>query len=281
MLREFVNVLGEVPFCNEKVKWHCVRWQSKGWCSNGIGLGQKIQTGSVGGHCPEDVFERSVTLYRRQVISAAVSIHFENVTGRSKTTTRTKTLLRYDHSKWRNRLRWPERIVYVSVWLGIYYRFDRIFQHLSLFFPSPSVHLILRSIPFPELLSVSQSDEYEKESWQLNETEKSIAIENLRQKGNQLYKEKNFDEAEKSYRNALGMVEQLILKWVSLFYSMRLTHSTQTEFDREKPNDEEWLDLIKVKIPILLNYAQCRLLDKDYYAVIEHCTEVLKHEPSK
>lgn len=55
-------------------------------------------------------------------------------------------------------------------------------------------------------------DEYEKESWQLNETEKSIAIENLRVKGNQLYKEKNYTEAEKSYRNALGMVEQLILK---------------------------------------------------------------------
>lgn len=31
----------------------------------------------------------------------------------------------------------------------------------------------------------------------------------------------------------------------------------------------------------MLNYAQCRLLDKDYYAVIEHCSEVLKHEPSK
>ncbi|KAJ6638237.1 AH receptor-interacting protein [Pseudolycoriella hygida] len=110
-----------------------------------------------------------------------------------------------------------------------------------------------------ELLSVSQADEYEKESWQLNESEKSIAIEQLRLKGNQFYKEKNYTEAEQSYRNALGMVEQLILK--------------------EKPHDEEWLELIKVKIPILLNYAQCRLLDKDYYAVIEHCTEVLKHEP--
>lgn len=63
-----------------------------------------------------------------------------------------------------------------------------------------------------ELLSVSQADEYEKESWQLNESEKVIAIEDLRVKGNQLYKEKNYAEAEKSYRNALGMVEQLILK---------------------------------------------------------------------
>lgn len=29
-------------------------------------------------------------------------------------------------------------------------------------------------------------------------------------------------------------------------------------------------------MPLLLNYAQCRLLAKDYYAVIEHCNEVLK-----
>lgn len=32
-------------------------------------------------------------------------------------------------------------------------------------------------------------------------------------------------------------------------------------------------------MPILLNYAQCKLLDGDFYAVIEHCNEVLKHEP--
>lgn len=44
---------------------------------------------------------------------------------------------------------------------------------------------------------------------------------------------------------------------------------------REKPHDVEWLALAAIKIPLLLNYAQCRLLDCDYYAVIEHCTEVL------
>lgn len=52
-------------------------------------------------------------------------------------------------------------------------------------------------------------------------------------------------------------------------------------FSREKPQDEEWLSLIMIKIPLLLNYSQCKLVKKDYYAVIEHCTEVLKHEPSK
>lgn len=46
----------------------------------------------------------------------------------------------------------------------------------------------------------------------------------------------------------------------------------------EKPNDEEWLSLNRMKIPLLLNYAQCKLLNKEYYSVIEHCTTVLNTE---
>lgn len=49
--------------------------------------------------------------------------------------------------------------------------------------------------------------------------------------------------------------------------------------NRERPQDTEWNDLNAVKLPILLNYAQCKLLSKDYYAVIKHCDEVLKFEP--
>lgn len=47
----------------------------------------------------------------------------------------------------------------------------------------------------------------------------------------------------------------------------------------EKPNEEEWLALNHLKTPLLLNYAQCKLIQKEYYAVIEHCTTVLKHDP--
>ena len=61
------------------------------------------------------------------------------------------------------------------------------------------------------------------------------------------------------YSQALGILEQLML--------------------REKPKDEEWLDLAKLKVPLLLNYSQCKLLKKDYYRVIECCTEVLSYEP--
>lgn len=48
---------------------------------------------------------------------------------------------------------------------------------------------------------------------------------------------------------------------------------------RERPQDDEWQQLCDVKMPLLLNYAQCKLLAGDFYAVIAHCTEVLKHQP--
>ena len=49
--------------------------------------------------------------------------------------------------------------------------------------------------------------------------------------------------------------------------------------NREKPGDEDWTSLDKEKIPFLLNYSQCHLLLGNYYAVIEHTTEVITKDP--
>lgn len=110
-----------------------------------------------------------------------------------------------------------------------------------------------------EVVSIELPEEYEKESWQLNETEKLQSIEDYRVKGNDFFKNNQFAQAEESYSKALGIVEQLML--------------------REKPKDEEWMALAKMKIPLLLNYSQCKLIQKEYYRVIECCTEVLSYEP--
>ncbi|KAK0178487.1 hypothetical protein PV327_007375 [Microctonus hyperodae] len=110
-----------------------------------------------------------------------------------------------------------------------------------------------------ELLEVIQSSEYEKESWQMTEDEKLKNIPILREKGNVLFKEKNYKAAADTYASAIGILEQLMLA--------------------EKPRDEEWLNLNKMKNPLLLNYSQCKLLNKEYYDVIEHCTTVLETEP--
>lgn len=49
-------------------------------------------------------------------------------------------------------------------------------------------------------------------------------------------------------------------------------------FFSEKPHDVEWNALEKQKIPILLNFAQCKLMEEDFYAVIEHCTSVIQSD---
>ncbi|CAL1684289.1 unnamed protein product [Lasius platythorax] len=110
-----------------------------------------------------------------------------------------------------------------------------------------------------ELVNVILPDEYEKESWQMTEDEKLENIPHLKEKGNALFKEKKYNSASETYAKAIGMLEQLMLI--------------------EKPNDEEWLSLNQMKTPLLLNYAQCKLLNKEYYSVIEHCSTVLKTEP--
>ena len=110
-----------------------------------------------------------------------------------------------------------------------------------------------------ELISVELPDEYAKESWQMDVNEKLDSVTVLKNEGNQLYVKKHLKEAAEKYAEALGRLEQLIL--------------------REKPQDEEWTCLRKQKVPLLLNFSQCKLSLEEYYPVIEHCSEVLEIEP--
>ncbi|XP_052849584.1 AH receptor-interacting protein [Drosophila gunungcola] len=110
-----------------------------------------------------------------------------------------------------------------------------------------------------ELISIELPEQYEKERWQMSDDEKMLATSTLRERGNNFYKASRYAEAETCYREAVGIVEQLMLK--------------------EKPHDEEWQELAAIKTPLLLNYAQCRLIAGDFYAVIEHCNEVLNLDP--
>lgn len=110
-----------------------------------------------------------------------------------------------------------------------------------------------------ELIKVILPDEYEKELWQMTEDEKLGNIPHLKEKGNALFRDKKYDSASEVYAKAIGILEQLMLA--------------------EKPNEEEWLLLNEMKVPLLLNYAQCKLLNKEYYSVIKHCTTILKTEP--
>lgn len=65
-------------------------------------------------------------------------------------------------------------------------------------------------------MEVIQPEDYEKETWQLNESELLTLIPKLRIDGNDLFKAGNYLEAEKMYSKAIGILEQLMLKYISL-----------------------------------------------------------------
>lgn len=110
-----------------------------------------------------------------------------------------------------------------------------------------------------ELLSIEMPNDYEKDRWQMSDDEKHKALKELKEKGNMSYKSKDYDNAEKCYIEALAIIEQLMLK--------------------ERSHDPEWNELADLKVPLLLNYSQCRLIAQDYYTVIQHCNEVLETQP--
>ncbi|KAF4528766.1 hypothetical protein B566_EDAN016953 [Ephemera danica] len=110
-----------------------------------------------------------------------------------------------------------------------------------------------------ELLLVESPDQYKKEAWQMSEGEKLASVPHLKEEGNTLFRDGNYEQASKKYAEALGLLEQLMLK--------------------EKPGDDDWKLLEQQKLPLLLNFSQCKLNQGDFYPVIEHCTTVLNSDP--
>lgn len=68
------------------------------------------------------------------------------------------------------------------------------------------------------MISIERPNEYVKESWQLNDDEKLVAVQKFREEGNQLYKEGKVKVAEEKYRQAVGMIEQLLMKLVTFLF---------------------------------------------------------------
>lgn len=44
---------------------------------------------------------------------------------------------------------------------------------------------------------------------------------------------------------------------------------------KEHPGDESWVKLDLMITPLLLNFCQCKLLQGQYYEVIEHCSSIV------
>jgi AH receptor-interacting protein len=111
-----------------------------------------------------------------------------------------------------------------------------------------------------EIIRVEKPGEYKKDAWILSEEEQIKAIPSLKESGNSLFKEKKYAEALEKYGEALGYLEQLMLK--------------------EKPNDVEWNALNEQKIPILLNFSLCKFNLNEFYSCIEHTSSILEYQPN-
>ena len=111
-----------------------------------------------------------------------------------------------------------------------------------------------------EIVKVEQPGEYKKDGWSLTEEERVNQIPLLKEEGNRLFKEKKYEEAAQKYQEALGYLEQLIL--------------------REKPHDIEWNELNDKKLIILLNFSLCKFHLNDFYSCIEHTSTIIEHQPN-
>ena len=111
-----------------------------------------------------------------------------------------------------------------------------------------------------ELVDVQQPDSYEKELWQMDDGEKLESVARFRSEGNDMYSKASYEEAGDKYAKALTLLEQLMLK--------------------EKPGEEEWTELDKMKILLQANYSQCKLILKDYYEVIRQSDEIIERDPN-
>ncbi|GAB1296390.1 Aryl-hydrocarbon-interacting protein-like 1 [Apodemus speciosus] len=118
--------------------------------------------------------------------------------------------------------------------------------------PQPLIFLI-------ELLQVEAPNEYQRETWNLNNEERMQAVPLLHGEGNRLYKLGRYDQAATKYQEAIVCLRNLQTK--------------------EKPWEVEWLKLEKMINTLILNYCQCLLKKEEYYEVLEHTSDILRHHP--
>lgn len=100
---------------------------------------------------------------------------------------------------------------------------------------------------------------YERETWQLTESEKLASVPLLQTEGNALFSGGDFRGAERKYFTAISHLEQLILK--------------------EHPSSSEAKELESQKVPLLLNYALCLMKRDEVYEAITHLDTALKLQP--
>uniref|UniRef100_A0A8C9DN42 Aryl-hydrocarbon-interacting protein-like 1 n=1 Tax=Prolemur simus TaxID=1328070 RepID=A0A8C9DN42_PROSS len=106
---------------------------------------------------------------------------------------------------------------------------------------------------------VEAPSEYQRETWNLSNDEKMKAVPVLHGEGNRLFKLGRYEEASSKYQEAIVCLRNLQTK--------------------EKPWEVQWLKLEKMINTLILNYCQCLLKKEEYYEVLEHTSDILRHHP--
>ncbi|XP_053088697.1 AH receptor-interacting protein [Pangasianodon hypophthalmus] len=106
-----------------------------------------------------------------------------------------------------------------------------------------------------ELLEVSPPGSFPLETWAMTDEEKLAAVPQIHEEGNALFKKGDTEGAAEKYYNAIACLKNLQMK--------------------EQPGDEPWIKLDLMITPLLLNYCQCKLIQGQYYEVLDHCSSLL------
>ncbi|KAJ8335983.1 hypothetical protein SKAU_G00393260 [Synaphobranchus kaupii] len=110
-----------------------------------------------------------------------------------------------------------------------------------------------------ELLQIQPPGSFRLDTWAMTDDEKLEAVPQIHEEGNELYRRGEISAAAEKYHNAIACLKNLQMK--------------------ERPGDDCWFRLDHMITPLLLNYCQCRLLQGQYYEVLDHCSSILyKHE---
>lgn len=133
---------------------------------------------------------------------------------------------------------------------------------------------------------VEAPSEYQRETWNLSNDEKMHAVPILHGEGNRLFKLGRYSEASTKYQEAIVCLRNLQTKVggcpVRGHGEGRTTaraHSRLFSTTQEKPWEVQWLKLEKMINTLILNYCQCLLMEEEYYEVLEHTSDILRHHP--
>lgn len=87
-----------------------------------------------------------------------------------------------------------------------------------------NVHCQVHLFVFTELVKLERVGSFEKDTWTLTDEEKIAKIPLLKEKGNMLYKEQKYSEAADKYGEAIGLLEQLSMKYGDTLLTFNILH---------------------------------------------------------